>query len=323
MWFKRKPRNRRLNSGTVLDVKLRSDQVRATRSRALAVGLGVTFVTVFCFYLLWRTGEWAMNQLVYRNPAFAIAEIDARTDGIVAQDQIKRWAGVKAGANLMALDLARVKRDLELQPVFKSVSVERVLPRTLRIRVTERVAVAQVNVPRVRTGGGLDVAVMHLDIDGFVMLPLDPRLRGTSPGQGEDSLPLITGVNPLALQVGRQLDSKQARAALELVGAFQESAMAAFADLKRVDVTAPEVLTVTTEQGSEIVLGPENLNRQLLRWREIYEQGMRHNKAIASLDLAVTNNIPARWLDARLQPQPVKPRPPVNNSRTSTRKRNV
>ena len=33
MFFKRKTRNRRLNSGTVLDVKLRSDQVRATRSR--------------------------------------------------------------------------------------------------------------------------------------------------------------------------------------------------------------------------------------------------------------------------------------------------
>ena len=55
-------------------------------------------------------------------------------------DQLRRWAGVKPGENLFALDLARVKRDLEMVPLIDSVSVERVLPRTLRIRVTEREA---------------------------------------------------------------------------------------------------------------------------------------------------------------------------------------
>lgn len=325
MWFKRKSRNRRLNSGTVLDVKLRSDQVRSMRVRALAVGLGVTFGTIFCVYLLWRTGEWAMNQLVFENAAFAIAEIDARTDGVVAPDQIKRWAGVKAAENLMALDLARVKRDLELQPLVRSVSVERVLPRTLRIRVAEREAVAQVNVPRARAGGGLDIAVMHLDMDGFVILPLDPRLRSTPLGQAENPLPVFTGVNPLSLQVGRPVDSKQVQAALQLVGAFQESPMAAFADLQRVDVTSPGVLIVTTGQGGEIIFATENLDQQLLRWREIYDQGMRRNKSIARLDLAVSNNIPALWIEASLQPPPARPRPPGRNSRppTTTRRRNV
>jgi len=309
MWGKSKAKNRRLNGGTVLDVKLRSDQARATRNRALALGLGVTFATVFCFYLLWRTGEWALNAVIYENSAFAIANVDVQTDGDIAPEQIRRWARVKGGENLMALDLGRIKRDLELVSLIQTVTVERVLPKTLRIRVAEREAIAQVNVPRVREGGGLDVVVMHFDAEGCVMLPLDPRLRNTPLSQLQDELPVITGVNPLQLMPGRQIDSKQVRAALELLARFQGSAMGALVEIRRIDVLDPEVLVATTGQGGTITFGMENIDQQLLRWREIYEQGMQHNKAIFSLDLAVSNNIPARWIEASLVPPPT-PKPP-------------
>src|SRR6266540_5550445 len=141
MWFSRKLRNRRSGRRYVLDVKLRSDHVRATRMRLGAIALGVLFGTVFGLYVLWRVGEWSLAQLVYKNRSFAIQQIDVQTDGVIALEQLRRWAGVKPGDNLFALDLARVKRDLEMVPVIGSVSVERVLPRTLRIRVTEREAV--------------------------------------------------------------------------------------------------------------------------------------------------------------------------------------
>lgn len=312
MWGTRKSKNRRLNGGTVLDVKLRSDQARATRTRALALGIGVTFGTVFCFYLLWRTGEWALNALIYENPAFAIAKVEVQTDGEIGLDQIRRWAQVKGGENLMALDLGRIKRDLELVSLIQSVTVERVLPRTLSIRVTEREPIAQVNVPRARSGGGLDVVVMHFDAEGCVMLPLDRRLRSTPLGQVQEELPVITGVNPLQLVPGRQIDSPQVRSAVELLAKFQESAMGALVDIKRVDVTDPEVMIATTGQGGTITFGVKNIDQQLLRWHEIYEQGMQHNKVIASLDLAVANNIPARWLEANLVPPspPKAPKPP-------------
>ena len=136
MWFKRKPKNRRLGREQVLDVKLRSSQVRAARTRIGAIGLGAVFATVFGLYLLYRTGEWVLSRCVYENKAFAIQEIDVQTDGIISVDQLRRWAGVKPEENLLALDLARVKRDLELVPLVQSVSVERILPRTLHIRIT-------------------------------------------------------------------------------------------------------------------------------------------------------------------------------------------
>jgi cell division septal protein FtsQ len=152
MWLQRKSKNRRLGREYVLDVKLRSSQVRAARVRMFAVSLGVLFATVFGLYLLWRTGEWALDRLVYDNKAFAIQDIDVQTDGVIGVDQLRRWMGVKPGQNLLALDLARVKRDLELVPLVQSVSVERILPRTLRVRVVEREPLAQINVPRPKPG---------------------------------------------------------------------------------------------------------------------------------------------------------------------------
>src|SRR6516164_9564295 len=134
MWFKRKPKNRRLGREYVLDVKLRSSQVRAARTRLAAIALAIVFATVLGVYLLWRGSEWALDRLVYDNKAFALETLDIQTDGIIAVDQLRRWARVKAGENLMRLDLARVKRDLEMVSFIQPpVSIERVLPHTLRI----------------------------------------------------------------------------------------------------------------------------------------------------------------------------------------------
>ena len=309
MWFKHRPKNRRLGRAQVLDVKLRSSQVRAARTRLGAIGLGAVFATVFGLYLLYRAGDWALNQLVYENKAFAIQEIDVKTDGVISADQLRCWAGVKPEENLLALDLARVRRDLELVPLIQSVSVERLLPRTLRIRITEREPIAQVNVPRPRRNGGVELTVYHLDADGYVMLPLDPRQRATPLNPPGDALPTICGINGSELQSGRRVGAPQVQAALQLIRAFEQSPMAGLVDLRRVDVSSPEVLVVTTGQGSEVTFGLADLEQQLRRWRDIFDLGQKMGKAIATLDLAVTNNIPARWLEASAVP-PAGPKVP-------------
>ena len=309
MWFKRKPKNRRLGREQVLDVKLRSSQVRAARTRLGAISLGALFATVFGLYLLYRSGEWALNQCVYQNKAFAIQELDVQTDGVISVDQLRRWAGVRPEENLLALDLARVKRDLEMVPRIQSVSVERILPRTLRIRISEREPVAQVNVPWPRRNGGVEVAVYNLDAEGYVMLPLDPRQRAVPLSQPADSLPVVSGIGASELQPGRRILTPSVQGALQLITAFDQSPMAGVVDLKRVDVSSPTVLVVTTGQGSEVVFGLADLEQQLRRWHEIFSLGQKMSKAIATLDLAVTNNVPARWIEASAVP-PAAPRSP-------------
>ena len=309
MWFKRKPKNRRLGREQVLHVKLRSSQVRAARTRLIALSLGAVFSAVFGLYLLYRVGEWGLDRLVYENKAFAIQEIDVQTDGIIPVDQLRRWADVKPGQNLLALDLARVKRDLELVPLVQAASVERILPRTLRIRVTEREPIAQVTLARPRPAGGFDVWIYHLDADGWVMLPLDSYERGAPVNQPADALPEVTGLSLNELQPGRRIGTPQVRAALRLVGAFEQSPMGGLVDLKRIDASSPEVLVVTTGQGSEVTFGLSDFEQQLRRWHAIFELGQRAGSAIATLDLAVSNNIPLRWFEASAIP-PSAPKPP-------------
>ena len=317
MWFRREKKNRRLHRGHVLDVKLRSGQVRATRTRLAAAAFGVLFGTVFGLYLFWRASEWALDYFVYENPEFAIRHIEVQTDGVILPDQLRRWAGVKPGDNLLALDLATVKRNLELVSLVDSVSVERVLPHTLRIRVNEREPVAQVNVPTTDASGKIVVTVFELDADGYVMQPLDPRLCVMPLAQVTAQVPVITGLNAFQLQPGRRMDLPQLQAALQLVTAFNSSPMAGLVDLQRIDVSAPEILVATTTQGSEITFGLDDLSRQLGRWREIYDAGQHLNKAIAALNLAVTNNIPARWMDGGAvpgsTPRPAKPARTLRN----------
>ena len=316
MWFRRKPHNRRMGREHVLDVKLRSSQLRAARTRMTAAGLGSIFAAAFAIYLFYRVGDWALDCLVYQNQAFAIEEIDLQTDGAIAVEQLRRWAGVKLEDNLLALDLVRVKRDLELVPLVQSVSVERILPHTLRIRIIEREPIAQVNVARLGAEDGVEFSVYQLDADGWVMLSLDPRHRVTTLNQPDDPLPLISGMNPNALQPGRRLVVPQAQAALQFLVAFEQSSMAGQVDLVRVDISSPEVLVVTTGEGSEVTFGLTDFERQLRRWHSVFEYGRKVGSTVAALDLAVTNNIPLRWLEASaVLPSPAQPLKPLRSKK--------
>jgi cell division septal protein FtsQ len=235
-----------------------------------------------------------LDIFVYRNADFAVQHIEVQTDGVIAPEQLRRWSGVKIGMNLIGLDLAAVKRNLELVSEIDSVSVERVLPRTLKIRVTEREPLAQVNVPRTDAAGAISLSIFQLDANGVVIMPLNSRARLlTEPAK---QLPVIEGMNLLKVWPGRRMESPQVLAALRLITAFEKSPMAGLVDLRRLDVSAPGVVMVTTGQGGQITFALDNLDQQLRRWREIYDFGMREQKSVAALDLAVGNNVPVRWI---------------------------
>ena len=321
MWFKRenKNRNRRVGRGHVLDVKLRSDQIRATRIRLITIACSVVFGTVFGLYLVWRTGELLLDKFVYENPDFASQSVEVHTDGVIAPEQLRRWSGVSIGSNLIALDLATVKRNLELVSAIDSVSIERVLPQTLKIRVTERSPVAQVNVPRTDTSGGIAVSVFQLDAGGEVMLPIDPRQCTVPLLQVNNQLPVILGLNYFQLQPGHRLESPQVQAALQLLTAYSHSPMFGLVDLRQIDVSSPGVVIATTGQGTEVTFGLDHLDQQLRRWRQIYDLGFRQGKTIATLDLAVANNVPVNWVVANAAPDTT----PKSVKPVKTRRKNV
>jgi cell division septal protein FtsQ len=308
MWFFRKPKNRRFERRHVLDVKLRSSQRRQLRFRRFTLLTGCILLTVAGGFGLWRGSEWALQHLLYENPAFAIHHLDVETDGVIAREQIRRWAGVKLEDNLLALDLERVKRDLELAPVIQSAAIERLLPHTLRIRVTEREPIARFFYPRVPANGVPERGTCLVDVHGMVMTPLEPAQRSTPAIGPSDALPVLIGVPAIELRPGYMVESLQVRAALQFIRDFEHSSMAEVLALKEVDLTVPGILQVTTSHGTELVFGFGDTGIQLRRWRAIHDHVQRSGKHITWIDLSVSNNVPARFVDVTFAP-PTPPKP--------------
>ncbi|MDB6059846.1 MAG: cell division protein FtsQ [Verrucomicrobiales bacterium] len=290
----------------LLDVKLRTSQTRAHRTRLLGVIFAVLFSLTLAVLLVWRGGSWLLDKLIYKNEAFAIRQVEIQTDGVLSTNVLRYWAKIHPGQNLLALDILKVKRDLEILPPIDSVAVERVLPRTLKIRVTEREPVAQTVVTQPGTNGTFREATYFLDAQGYVVQPIDNRWRAV-PAAGPQHLPIIVGLTAPELQPGHQIDNVQGRAGLNLLAEFEHSPMVGLVELQRVNITSPEILQVTTSQNAEITFSVDHFETQFRRWRLIYDTYQKWGKAIASLDLSIANNLPVRAVAANsVQPLPPK-----------------
>lgn len=318
-FFRSKPRNRRsAGPENILEVKLRLGQSRAARMRVAWRALAALFALAAVALVCWRGGSFLLDRLIYENDAFTIQRIDIRTDGVLTTDILRRWAGVHTGQNLMAIDLMDVKSNLERQPPIQFAAVERVLPHTLKLTITERDPIAQALVTRTLANGQQEQAVFDFDADGFPMRPLDPAWR-TSPPAPNDTLPILVGVPGSDVEPGQPVESTQVRAALSLIESFDHSPMAGLADLQRINVGLPEILQVATSQGAQITFSLAHFDMQLRHWRLIYDQYQRWGRAIASADLSISNNIPVRWVAATGPPVPAPKIPAAHR----TRRKNV
>ena len=317
MWTKRKAKNRRFERTHVLDVKLRSQQARMARLRMVSSIAGISLGTLLGLFILWQGLRLALDLIVYDNHAFSIRAISIRTDGDIPVEEIRQWAGVKFGENLLALDLSRVRRDLELVPWIQEAAVERVLPDSLRLSITEREPISQAYAWQPRTGS--PPSVFYLDPAAFVMSPRTHR-RDSSPANilGE-SLPILTGIPASELKPGRQVLSDQVRAALRLIEEFEQSPMFGIVDIQQIDLSTPDLLRMTTRQSNEVTFATHRLEGQLRRWRAIYDVGLTRGKIIATLDLSVSNHIPATWFEAN---SISLPKPKINQP-TRNRKKHV
>jgi cell division septal protein FtsQ len=313
MAFRRPTNHRRSQENEeLLDVSLPAEVEAGERSRRAAKGLVWTMIAAAVLLTFWKGGGMALDRIIYNNPSFAIRRIEVYTDGVISPEAIRSWAGARLGENLPALDLMRIKQNLAAQPFIQSVAIERALPHTLRLRVSEREPVAQTMVMQPKPDGSFDQVVYLFDEEGHVMRPLEARLLSQPQAAATDNLPMLLGARVSDLQPGARVDSPQIRASLSLLLDFERSPMFGLVELRRVNVSSPEILQATTSQGSEITFSLSNFDQQFRRWRAIYDMYEKTGRAVASLDLSIANNLPVRWVEAgALQPaapKAVRPR---------------
>ncbi len=290
----------------LLDIRSRSKPMQAVRLRMAASALAISTGVVLTLFVCWKGGEFLLDRCVYTNPNLAVRTINIQTDGIIPADQIRTWANVREGQNLLALDLPRIKRDLELVPLIESASIERLLPRELVLRVREREPIARVIVFAPRGADTvLEPMSLYLDEHGMVIPPVLRSLNTAAFDAATANLPTITGIGTNSLRPGYVVQSSRILAALKWIRIFQDSEMLGQVEVRSVDIASETALQVMTEQGNEISFGYRDFGPQIARWRRIHDLGRRRSQTIATLDLAVTNYVPAVWMDLTNAPPTV------------------
>lgn len=150
--------------------RLRRNQRRIQAHRVLVLARNASLAAMVVAAAVWA---WRHTQSDER---FAVRAIEL--DGVVhtsraALDQVTRQY---VGLNLFQIDIARVQHDLRGLGWVRSIDIEKKLPDTLRIKVSERQPVALL-----RSGETL----RYVDADAVAFAELSPKV-------GADDLPVIT-----------------------------------------------------------------------------------------------------------------------------------
>jgi hypothetical protein len=271
--------------------------------------------TLLALFVFWRAGEWLLHNFLFDDQSYGLRQVEISTDGLLRTDEIQRRAGraigpEPRGAGPRAHQAGTGKRPPD--PV-----------RHAGARAAQHAAPARHGAPARRRGASRPAAARWLD--AVHHLPPGRRRDGDAAGgsaqppagQPPVPYPLIVGLDPAELVPGQRVRSGPASAALRLVAAFEESAMVGLDDLQRVEIVSPEVLQAATYLGAQVTFSTQHVERQLARWRAIFDYGQARQLHLAALDLAVSNNVPARWFEAGSMPAP--PREP-RTPRTRTRR---
>jgi cell division septal protein FtsQ len=287
MWYWQRYKNDRRRATVQRQVRLREtllqvEKPRRARQREHFYRVGaIVLLLLVTASALWLGTEGVRrlgHALFSGNERFTLRNLDLASDGKLQSWHIREYARLEPGVNLFAVDLRKVRRELESVPIVGMVTVTRVLPDTLRIRISERMAVARLG----DEAGGQPLAV---DRDGYALGPSSVSIR----------LPVISGYRASGLRPGSRIEDSGVQVALRLLDLGDEPVFSRFIRIRRVDVSREETLEVQLERGEQIRFPRKDLRPRLERLCEIIKQSADEGRAIASVDMTVDRNFPVTY----------------------------
>lgn len=222
---------------------------RATRAGAAylapLVGLAAIAVAV-------PMGVYFGYQHVVSTPYFSLEEIHVQGNTFLSPETMLSIAAVRQGMNIFDVDPDVVRQRLQAEPWIRNVTVEKRLPRTLEIRVEERIATA-----------------VLVDGDSYTLLDAfaEPfkQMDGADPVDDLLELPLITGMT--RAQAATPDGQKLIVEAVDLVALAAEHDIPKLSEV-HID-TVMGLSIVPQESGIEIRLGRGNYAERLTRLRAV------------------------------------------------------
>jgi cell division protein FtsQ len=189
---------------------------------------------------------FALHDHVMKSPRFAIASIDVDGAARRSHDALVAESGLALGTNVFTADLDAARAKLLADPWIESASLQRRLPGTILVRVTERKPAALVALG--------DTVFATAEGEPFAKLQPDDPL----------DFPLVTGLSPDDLATDREGAVRTIRKAIDLAAEYDRAEVARRAPLQEVHVSPEGSFTlVVGHSGVELVLGGPPFRRKL------------------------------------------------------------
>jgi cell division septal protein FtsQ len=302
-------RNRRVSTSVqdrrrlLLEVKTR--QKTATRQKRRRIWQWVwlllfwgTFVTVLAV-----SAQTVLEKFFFENPDYNLERIEVNRPDLLSAEEIEHLTGIAPGMNLFRLDLGTAQTRLSRIPELERVSIERVLPDTLRVSLVVREPVAW-----------LADAADPPELQPYLLVEASGHFfRPHKILPSYYDLPLITGGRIADLEANDILHREDLREALALLQTIRFSNETTLS-VRTVDISKGFCLEVRDRGDALVIFDIGSYPAQLARLQKLLDHCAETGRELEMVNLIPQRNTPVRFVMAAL---PASIQPANNNPQTS------
>jgi hypothetical protein len=267
--------------------------------RGLGKGVKVILVLTLVSMIGWGLYLGAKHIFI-DNEEYRLQEIKLQTNGHIDHARLIEVTGIDLNASIFAIDTDDVRKRMNELPEVTECKVERRLPGTLQITLTERKPVAWLQSELYEFQGKKKGGV--LVGENGVTFPCEGALWEIS-----QNLPilLINDADKDAFNHGRKMNHAEAMRALHLVRIFSRGDVRADWMPQEIILLNDYSMEVVCNDGTRAVFGMYEHERQLGDFITVREHALKTRRLIEHINLIPKKNIPVIFAG---DPVLVKPR---------------
>ncbi len=212
-------------------------RIQAQRVLGIAARIVIAGSVVTLGFWLWRHTQ--------SDTRFAVKQIEIAGAVHTPPGELKAMTAAYAGTNLFKMDIGRVQQDLHNLAWVSRIDIEKKLPDTLRINITERAPVALVRTHE---------KISYVDEQGVPFAELSPAV-------GDDDLPIIAADDPA-------LPATELQRSVSFVRSLRTADPQLYSHLSELQPIAPDgFLFFDRELGTRVYANAGDVST---KWRSLY-----------------------------------------------------
>jgi cell division protein FtsQ len=246
-------------SRVATDPRISRRRVAVARSKRRKIAAGAATLVAL------GVSAWA----ALASPLLAVDEVRVVGGAHTSASEIATAAGLDADDNLLLISTDRIADAAETLPWVKRAEVDRMLPGTVRVRITERVP----------------ALILSL---GATRWTLDTRGHILTTGAARRGLPILGGVDTGDVEVGARLEVPELLDALQAFRSLRERVRS---EVTAVIAPSPERISFSLADGTLIRFGAaENLRAKNEVLSALLGELRQEHRTVAYIDVRVPTN---------------------------------